>query len=66
MLQDLRQKCPRPVAARLGEKVGRRRVLDDLAVVHEHDAADYLAGEAYLVGDDAWPGTTPMQISTTA
>ena len=36
--QNLRQEQLRPLALRLPEEIGRRRVLDDPALVHEDDA----------------------------
>src|SRR5580700_3349849 len=49
MLQYLRQEQLRPVAAWLAEKVGGRRVLDDLTLVHEHDTVGDLAGKTHFV-----------------
>src|SRR5262245_9432581 len=49
MLQNLRQEELRALAAWLAEEVRGGRVLDDLALVHEHDAVGDLAGEAHLV-----------------
>src|SRR5665647_1365730 len=42
--------CPRRL--RVGEEAVRVRLLDDLAVGHEHDAVGGLTCEAHLVGDD--------------
>src|SRR6266702_2491102 len=52
MRQNLRQELLRAVAARLAEEVVLRRVLDDLAAVHEDHTVGDLAGKAHLVGDD--------------
>src|SRR5690348_15376066 len=50
--EDLAEEVLGAVGPRVGEERLRRRVLDDLAVGHEHDAVGRLAGEAHLVGDD--------------
>src|SRR6478752_1031771 len=49
--QQLGQKILGPAALGIGEEFLGGRVLDDLAVGHEHDAVGGLAGEAHLVGD---------------
>src|SRR5260370_25439933 len=59
VLQYLRQKHLRALAARLAEEVGRGGVLDDLALVHEHHAMGDLAGE--IVEDRSEEHTSELQ-----
>src|SRR6516225_5892630 len=51
MLQNLGQENLRTVAARLIEELGRGRVLDNAALVHEHHALGHLARKPHLVRD---------------
>src|SRR5690242_16724274 len=50
MREDLAEEVLGAIAARCGEELVRRRVLDDLAAVHEDHAVRRAAGEAHLVG----------------
>ena len=52
MRQDFREEQLRPIAPGAAEELVLRRVLDDLALVHEDHAVRDLAGETHLVGDD--------------
>src|SRR5690606_31669159 len=49
---ELRQEVAGSIALRVREELLGRRLLDDAAVGHEHDAVGRFAGEAHLVGDD--------------
>ena len=68
MLQYLRQKLLRAVAAGLAEEIVRQRVLDDFALVHEDDPVGDLAGKTHFVGHDhhghAVRGRSTMTSST--
>jgi cysteine synthase A len=48
--QDLTEEQPGPCMPRIGEELRRRIGLDDLAVVHEHDAIGHFPGKAHFVG----------------
>ena len=52
VVEDLRQEQPGALRARIAEELLRRRLLDDLALVHEDDAVGDRAGKAHLVRDD--------------
>ena len=57
--QDLAQERPRPLVPRVGEEFSRRRLLDDLALVHEHDPVGNCLRGLHSVGDDKHRHATP-------
>src|SRR5260221_10028270 len=48
---DALEELLRALHPRIAEQLGRRTLLDDLAVVHEDHAVGHLARETHLVGD---------------